>query len=290
MAANEQLAMLVQPDRVHRSVYADPAIFELELERIFGRAWLVLGHESQVRAVGDYYTTRMGREPVIVARHEDGSVRVLINRCAHRGSMVCAEGRGNVERFVCPYHGWSYDRAGALKAAPFASGYAPGKLAELRLLAVPRVAVYRGFIFASLAPSGETLEEFLGPARASFDDFVDRAPGGELEVAGGVFKHAYNGNWKLMLENHLDGAHPAWVHASSVAVARNDDRLAPHARRVVVAHRAHLALVAEHQPRAAEDALHLELEDRGVGVERAVHAIRLHQHRELLVGGHAGLW
>ena len=66
-----------------------------------------------------------------------------------------------------------------------------------------------------------TCRTFLGPARASFDDFVDRAPGGELEVAGGVFKHAYNGNWKLMLENHLDGAHPAWVHASSVAVARN---------------------------------------------------------------------
>ena len=221
MAANEQLAMLVQPDRVHRALYTDPAIFDLELERIFGRAWLVLGHESQVRAPGDYYTTRMGREPVIVARHDDGSLKVLINRCAHRGSMVCAEGRGNVERFVCPYHGWSYDRGGALQAAPFASGYAPGKLAGLRLHAVPRVAVYRGFIFASLAPSGESLEAFLGPARTSFDDFVDRAPGGELEVAGGVFKHTYNGNWKLMLENHLDGAHPAWVHASSVAVARN---------------------------------------------------------------------
>src|SRR5947209_14298275 len=221
MAANEQLAMLVQPDRVHRALYTDPAIFELELERIFGRAWLVLGHESQVRAVGDYYTTRMGREPVIVARHEDGSVRVLINRCAHRGSMVCAEGRGRVERFVCPYHGWSYDRAGELKAVPFASGYAPGKLAELRLASAPRVASYRGFIFASLAAGGESLEEFLGPAKASFDDFVDRAPDGELQVAGGVFKHVYAGNWKLMLENHLDGAHPAWVHASSVAVARN---------------------------------------------------------------------
>jgi phenylpropionate dioxygenase-like ring-hydroxylating dioxygenase large terminal subunit len=86
---------------------------------------------------------------------------------------------------------------------------------------VPRVSLYRGFIFASLASQGDDLQTFLGPARASFDDFVDRAPGGELEVAGGVFKHAYNGNWKLMLENHLDGAHPAWVHASSVAVARN---------------------------------------------------------------------
>jgi len=216
----ERLAMLVQPDRVHRAVYADPAIFELEMERIFGRAWLVLGHESQVRAAGDYFTTRMGREPVIVVRHDDGSVRVLVNRCAHRGATVCAEGRGSTERFVCPYHGWSYDRAGALRAAPFESGYDKGRLGELRLHAAPRVALYRGFIFASLAATGPSLEEHLGPARASFDDFVDRAPGGELEVAGGVFKHAYSGNWKLMLENHLDGAHPAWVHASSVAVAR----------------------------------------------------------------------
>jgi phenylpropionate dioxygenase-like ring-hydroxylating dioxygenase large terminal subunit len=215
----ERLAMLIQPDRVHRSVYADPAIFELEMERVFGRAWLVLGHESQVKSPGDYFTTRMGREPVIVIKKDSNDIGVLVNRCAHRGSMVCADARGNVERFVCPYHGWSYGRGGELKAVPFAAGYDQAKLPS-GLKAVPRVSVYRGFIFASLAASGPDLEEFLGAAKASFDDFVDRAPGGELEVAGGVFKHAYNGNWKLMIENHLDGAHPAWVHASSVAVAR----------------------------------------------------------------------
>jgi len=80
---------LVQSDRVHRSVYTDPALFELEMDRIFGRAWLVVGHESQVANPGDFFTTRMGREPVIVTRHTDGSVRVLVNRCAHRGARVC---------------------------------------------------------------------------------------------------------------------------------------------------------------------------------------------------------
>src|SRR5918992_4486591 len=132
----ERLAMLVQPDRVHRSVYADPAIFELEMERVFGRAWLVLGHDSQVNSPGDYFTTRMGREPVIVIKKEDKEIAVLVNRCAHRGSMVCAEGRGNTERFVCPYHGWSYDRAGTLQAVPFSSGYEKGKL-PAGLKAVP---------------------------------------------------------------------------------------------------------------------------------------------------------
>jgi phenylpropionate dioxygenase-like ring-hydroxylating dioxygenase large terminal subunit len=216
----ERLAMLVQPDRVHRSVYADPAIFELEMARIFGRAWLLVGHASQVPAAGDYFTTRLGREPVIVVRQEDGAVAVLVNRCAHRGATVCAEGRGNARTFVCPYHGWTYDTAGALRAVPVPSGYRKEGLDPLGLRRIPRVATYRGFIFASAAPSGPGLEAFLGPITASFDDFVDRAPGGALEVAGGVFKHVFQGNWKLMLENHLDGVHPAHVHASSVAVAR----------------------------------------------------------------------
>ena len=208
----------MQSDRVHRAVYTDPALFELEMRRLFGRAWLLVGHESQIRQGGDYFTTRLAREPVIVVRHTDGSIHVLVNRCAHRGARVCDYGHGSARQLVCPYHGWTYDTDGALRAVPFADGY--DSALTLALSRVPRVASYRGFLFASLAPDGPALDEFLGPMRASFDDFVERAPAGEVEVAGGVFKHVYRGNWKLVWENLNDGVHPAFVHASSIWAAR----------------------------------------------------------------------
>ena len=224
MFGREQLAMMVRPDRVHRALYSDPAIFELEMQRLFGRAWLVVGHESQIPAAGDFLTTRMGREPVIVARHADGSVKVMINRCSHRGSTICEDARGHCAEFVCPYHGWTYRTDGSLRFVPLAGGYGRDverKKSELGLVNVPRVESYRGFLFASLAADGPTLSDFLGPLSSSFDDMVDRAPDGEVEVAGGVFRHAYHGNWKLVLENHLDGLHPNYVHASSVQAARD---------------------------------------------------------------------
>ena len=176
-ARREQIARLVQPDRVHRDVYTDPALFELEMTRVFGRAWLLLGHESQIRTSGAFLTTRMGREPVIVVRGEDGAINVLVNRCTHRGSLVCSEARGQAKQFVCPYHGWSFATDGELRFVPTPEGYRPevcGR-AELALPKVPRVQSYRGFIFASLAADGPTLTDFLGDAASSFDDFVDRA-------------------------------------------------------------------------------------------------------------------
>ena len=213
---------LVQPDRVHRAVYTDPALFELELERLFGRAWLILGHESQIRNPGDFFTTRLGRQPVIVTRHSDDSVQVLVNRCMHRGARVCELASGNARQFVCAYHGWTYGTDGTLCVVPYPEAYdrPVSEMRELGLARVPRVDSYRGFIFASLAKDGPPLLEFLGYVRTSFDDLVDRAPDGEIEVAGGVFKHVYNGNWKLVLENHLDLVHPVFVHASAIWAAR----------------------------------------------------------------------
>ena len=103
------LAMLVQPDRVHRSVYADPQIFDLEMERIHEKVWIYCGHETQVPKAGDYYTVQIGRQPMIMVRGRDGKVHVLYNRCPHRGNMMCGDRNGNTgEFFRCSYHAWTF--------------------------------------------------------------------------------------------------------------------------------------------------------------------------------------
>ena len=117
------IGALVEAGRVHRRVYADPEIFELEMERLFGRAWLFVGHESQVKAPGDFFTTYMGRQPVVVARHEDSAIHVLNNRCGHRGTQVVGESSGNAVNFTCCYHGWKYRTDGSLHSVPLRQGY-----------------------------------------------------------------------------------------------------------------------------------------------------------------------
>jgi phenylpropionate dioxygenase-like ring-hydroxylating dioxygenase large terminal subunit len=224
----DELARFVEPGRVHRRIYTDSAIFELELERIFGTAWLYVGHESQVKNPGDYFATRIGRKPVVLVRDTDGAIRVIHNQCAHRGSLVVATEKGNAPEFTCCYHGWTYHLDGRLKAVPLQHGY-PRDFDPLSpktaMVRVPRVKSYRGFVFASEAEDGESLEDFLGHIATSLDDMIDRAPDGEIEVAGGCFKHSYDANWKLYLENLCDAAHPIFTHRSSIeaAMAQKDD-------------------------------------------------------------------
>src|SRR5688572_11184772 len=94
--------------RVHTDAYVSPTIFELEMRRIFERTWIYVAHESQLPAAGDYITTTIGTQPVIVTRDTRGVVHVLLNRCRHRGSIVCRLASGRAARFMCPYHNWVY--------------------------------------------------------------------------------------------------------------------------------------------------------------------------------------
>ncbi len=223
MPSTETLASFVQPARVHRSLYSDPAIFDLEMERIFGAAWIYVGHESQVKKPGDYFATFIGKKPVVLVRDAEGEIRVIHNQCAHRGALVVANDKGHTEEFQCCYHGWTYHLDGRLKAVPLQHGY-PGdfdpKNPKTAMTQLARVKSYRGFVFASEAEDGPDLEDFLGYMTTSFDDMVDRAPGGEIELAGGVFKHGYDGNWKIYLENLCDAAHPIFTHRSSIEAAQ----------------------------------------------------------------------
>jgi phenylpropionate dioxygenase-like ring-hydroxylating dioxygenase large terminal subunit len=218
-----ELRELVKPDRVHRLVYTDPALFELEMERIFGRAWVYVAHESQLRAQGDFVRTRLGRHDVIVARHESGKLHVLQNRCAHRGALFCVVERGNAPGFTCPYHGWTYRLDGSLAGVPHRQSYPqdfslddPGNA----LFRAPRVDTYRGFVFASLSAGGLPLRGHLGVMTEAIDNLVDRAPAGEIEICEVPFRVEYQGNWKLHHENTTDIFHPSFVHASSVSAAR----------------------------------------------------------------------
>ena len=213
----DEIAKLIEPGRVHRRVYADPDIFELEMERIFGRAWLYVGHTSQAPNPGDYITTELGRQPVIMCRHHDASVHVLINRCTHRGAKVVNERKGHATRLTCCYHGWTYDTDGRLVTVPVPEGCGEGfDRAALGLTRAPRIAEYRGFVFASLASSGPSFEEHIGPMKGNIDDLVDRAPDGALALDVGMHRYVYNGNWKLQLENVLDSYHVPFGHASTV--------------------------------------------------------------------------
>ena len=216
--ATDYIRKLVSEDRIHRSVYLDPEIFELEMKRIFGRVWIYVGHESQVPNTGDFYCTTIGLQPVVMSRHGDGNVHVVHNRCAHRGAKVLTERSGHREYFHCMYHGWTYRNDGSLAGCPLRSqeeqdGF---DFSRLRMEPVARLQSYHGLVFASLAREGPDLIEYLGEeVRTEIDEFVEAAPDGCLEVNAGCHRYEYRGNWKHQVENMVDAYHTIPTHLSS---------------------------------------------------------------------------
>jgi phenylpropionate dioxygenase-like ring-hydroxylating dioxygenase large terminal subunit len=215
-----ELRALVHEEKIHRRAYLDPQLFELEMERIFKRAWIYVGHESQVAKPGDFFTTRIARMPVVMSRHTDGKVYVLYNRCGHRGALVVQEAQGNCKRFQCMYHGWTYETNGDLKAITFPEGFGPEVLdkcdPQYGMVRLAGVDTYRGFVFAKQVRSGPSLLEWLGDARAAIDEVVDRSPLGEVEISAGCHRYIYRGNWKLQADNLGDQTHAPFSHVSSL--------------------------------------------------------------------------
>jgi len=204
---------LVQEGRVNGRVYSDPAIFDLEMEKIYHKTWVYVAHETELPDGGDYKLTYIGKHPVIVARSsDDKQIRVFFNRCRHRGATVCQMEYGNSNYFRCAYHGWVYNNGGGLVGVPFEEGYGEDfNKDKLGLVQVPRVGAYKGFVFASLSADGPNLVEHLGNAARCLDFIVGQ---GDMFVGKGHHKFGYNGNWKLQMENTVDTYHVQVLHAA----------------------------------------------------------------------------
>jgi len=207
---------LVDEERAHRAIYVDPEIFRLEMTHIFGGTWTYIAHDSEIPRANDFITRRLGLRPVIIVRDDSGTVRVLFNRCTHRGTTLCRLERGNARHFQCPYHGWNFANTGQLRGVPWPEGYA-GDMRDPKynVAQVPRVESYRGFIFCTMNMDALPLLDHLGPITKPIDDWVVRNPGGKLEVCE-ANRIKYNGNWKLAYDNSCDGYHVIYSHRSLI--------------------------------------------------------------------------
>jgi phenylpropionate dioxygenase-like ring-hydroxylating dioxygenase large terminal subunit len=202
-------------------IYNDREIYELEKQHIFARAWIFVGHESEIAQPGDYVVRRILEDSFIITRDENGNVCAHFNMCLHRGMQVCRAEMGNASHFRCPYHGWSYRNDGRIVGLPFhqdAYGGEEGFARKgQRLLPAPNVAVYNGMIFLSLNAQAPPLEDYLGDFRF-YLDFYTRQSSRGIELHGPQ-RWRIKANWKIGAENFAgDMYHTPQTHTSVVEI------------------------------------------------------------------------
>lgn len=203
--------------RVHRSALRSSDVFDQEQARIFSTSWLYLGHESELPERGDYRVRAVGGRQLIFCRDEEGELHAWLNTCPHRGTTLCRDSGGNSRFFRCFYHAWTFSSAGSLVSLPGPDAYpADGSFRErLGLRSVPRMATRSGFVFVSYGVDGPTLDEHLAGAGDHLDLVADHAPEG-MEVLPGTHLYGVRGNWKLAVENAMDGYHFTPTHMTFV--------------------------------------------------------------------------
>lgn len=211
----------VRSGRIPARIYNDDEIFDLERDRVFGRSWVFLAHESEISDPGDYVVRNLVHDSFIVVRDEFGEVQVHANVCLHRGMQVCRAEIGNASHFRCPYHGWSYRNDGQLVGVPFhAAAYGGDEgldRATHSLVSPPRVERYRGLIFVSLDKDAPDLEDYLGDFRYYLDLYVNQSAAGVQ--AQGPQRWRIHANWKIGAENFAgDSYHTPHTHRSVVDI------------------------------------------------------------------------
>lgn len=211
-------------------LFNDPAVYRLELERIFGKSWIFVGHASEIPEPGDYARRYIGADPFIFVRDEVGDINLLFDSCRHRGTKLCRAEQGNTSHFRCPYHGWTYKNTGDLVGVPQKEqAYRALDRDEHGLHPVPRLETYKGLVFASLAEDGPSLREHLGEFRWYLDIQLDLVDGG-MEVLGEPHRWEIDANWKTITDNfNADSYHTAWAHGSIVELELGGEETVGHA-------------------------------------------------------------
>lgn len=205
---------------IDRAIFTDEHLYDQEQARVFAVSWLFLGHIDQLVKPGDFFTTFMGEDPVIVTKDKTGRIRAYLNSCRHRGARVLRADYGATRAFTCTYHGWSYDLEGKLISVPNEDGYSEASWdrAQWGLLEVAQLDIVLGLIFATWNPQASPLLEQLGDMKWYMDAFLDRDPEGTT-VVGGITKWILKGNWKLAAEQFAtDWYHVNMSHASALMV------------------------------------------------------------------------
>ncbi|ALE55132.1 naphthalene 1,2-dioxygenase [Burkholderia sp. HB1] len=207
----------VEHGRQSHKIYQDQTLFELECERIFARCWLFLTHECAIPNYGDFVTTRMGTDEVIVMRQKDNSIKAFLNVCRHRGARLCAVEAGNARGFACNYHGWAYGADGSLLSVPFENEIYQKRLDKCKngLHEIGKVESYHGFVYGCFDTDAPNLKEYLGDFAWYLDLWMEA--GGGIELVGPPARCFIEANWKAPSENFVgDAYHVGWTHASAL--------------------------------------------------------------------------